>query len=34
MDEAWLLTLLNSTPVIHGTPTDTLDVEVDDRPRL
>jgi predicted RNA-binding Zn ribbon-like protein len=30
MDETWLLTLLNSTPVIDGTRIDTLEVEVDD----
>lgn len=30
MDEELLLTLLNSTPVIDGTRTDTLDLDVDD----
>ncbi|WP_422755556.1 CGNR zinc finger domain-containing protein [Micromonospora sp. WMMD708] len=30
MSEELLLTLLNSTPVIDGTPTDTLSLDVDD----
>ena len=34
MDEEALLTLLNSTPVIGGTRTETLDLEVDDLPAL